>query len=182
MPIQNQMRASAFLLAPWLAVQGLRVGGPCIYTLTPTVKTFSREHVVPVSAIRRADLPPSLIRVALADGHNIWPADRGVNSVRSNFTLVNHWGLSPNLDEWMVDTKAKVFAPPQASHGALARACLYMADKYGVDSDTAIDYGALRLWRERPVTKYELEHHTAILSKQGTVNPFVIFELAKLKF
>ncbi|KAG5183093.1 hypothetical protein JKP88DRAFT_241317 [Tribonema minus] len=153
---------------------GRRFERICVYTgRSLEGPAWSREHVVPVSVLKGCGA-----RNARGDLHNLFIADRAVNAARRDYTLVEPWGnlrLRLGDDEWMVDARARVFAPPQRARGAVARACLYVRDTYGVDVESrAIDASALWRWADLPVSDYERRHHVVAQEQQGRCNPYVV--------
>jgi endonuclease I len=126
----------------------------CLYTGEQLLlsKTFSREHIVPVSRLKQ--VTPS----AAQDLHNVWPSHVRINNARSNYRFVNMCTIGQK--DWYIDKKTGIFVPPHRAQGVIARTALYMKSKYPeLNLDQIIDSRALQTWQLIPPTKYELRHH-----------------------
>ncbi|KAG5181012.1 hypothetical protein JKP88DRAFT_279161 [Tribonema minus] len=148
----------------------------CLYTGAPLGVAYSREHVVPVSHTRGT--------AAAKDLQNVFPADRTVNSIRSNFRFVRlagRRGAGGRADDgWWVDAKSGLFFPPRRARGAIARACLHVRLVHGVDVlERTIDADALRAWAALPLSDYERRHHEAAVAMGAEPNEFVAMLLLR---
>ena len=109
------------------------------------------------------------------DLHNLFPAVGEVNGDRGNFQFTD-WNGTPTQYgkcEMVVDFKAKQAQPPKRSRGIIARAYLYMADKYGIRLSRA-QARLYAAWnRMYPPTANECRLNVLITAVQGNDNPFV---------
>lgn len=109
------------------------------------------------------------------DLHNLFPAVGEVNGDRSNFRFTD-WNGKPTQYgkcDMVIDFKAKRAQPPKRARGIIARAYLYMADRYKIRlaSQQKKLYTA---WNKMyPPTKLECERNVLIKKRQGNDNPFV---------
>ena len=109
------------------------------------------------------------------DLHNLFPSVGEVNGDRSNFQFTD-WNGKPTQYgkcEMVVDFKGKQAQPPKASRGMIARAYLYMSDRYNVRLANA-QRRLYEAWnRMYPADKIECRRNELIKKEQGNDNPFV---------
>ena len=109
------------------------------------------------------------------DLHNLFPAVGEVNGDRSNYRFQD-WNGKPTQYgkcEMIVDFKGKRAQPPKNSRGLIARAYLYMSDKYKIRLSQA-QRRLYEAWdRMYPVTESECLRNELINKVQGNDNPFV---------
>nr|WP_276197976.1 endonuclease [Ferrimonas senticii] len=110
-----------------------------------------------------------------ADMHNLYPAIGEVNGDRSNFGLTDWNGKSVNYGscEMVVDFKKRQAQPPVRARGQVARAYLYMADRYNLRlsrSQQKLYAGWNRMY---PADANECRRHQLVSKKQGWENPFI---------
>lgn len=109
------------------------------------------------------------------DLHNIYPSIGEINNNRSYFPLVD-WRAAPGMYgrcEMVVDFKKKLAQPPQAARGMIARAYLYMVQKYHVDLDSS-QMQLYKSWDSMyPPSEFECRRNELIKQKQGNDNPFI---------
>lgn len=109
------------------------------------------------------------------DLHNLFPAVGEVNGDRSNYRFQD-WNGKPTQYgqcEMIVDFKGKRAQPPKSSRGLIARAYLYMSDKYKIRLSQA-QRRLYEAWdRMYPVSQSECLRNELIKKVQGNDNPFV---------
>lgn len=117
------------------------------------------------------------------DLHNLFPSVGEVNGDRGNFQFTN-MGVKPTQYgkcQMVVDFKLKLAQPPKEAHGVIARAYLYMAQKYGIRL-AAQQRRIYEAWnREMPVTAIECRRNELIAKEQGNDNPFVTEQCQLMK-
>lgn len=115
------------------------------------------------------------------DLHNLYPSLGEVNGDRGNFQFTD-WGGKPGMYgkcEMIVDFKAKQAQPPKASRGIIARAHLYMAQKYKVKLANQ-QRRLYEAWdRMYPPTEFECRRNELIKKEQGNDNPFITAKCSK---
>lgn len=151
----------------------------------------SIEHVYPLSWMRQTlgcsgaacEADPAFVRFD-NDLHNLWPADRSINSARGNRGYAD---LVP-ADDWrdgtcgfrsrggretgVLDFEGWV-EPRDEVKGQVARSLLYVHEVHGGRlPDGQLDT-ALRWHQEYPTTELECARAVVILDLQGAVNPFL---------
>ena len=108
------------------------------------------------------------------DPHNLFPAGGEVNGDRSNRAYGTVAG-EPRVYgacDFEVGGKPKVAEPAPRVRGELARAMLYMAERYGVNVRMTRD--ELLGWhRADPPAEWELERERRIEAATGLRNPFI---------
>ncbi len=169
------------------------------YTITldpstdPSTDAFNKgmnaEHVFPQS--KGAGTEPRK-----SDMHNLYPANSGVNSARSNVPF----GESPDAqtDDWYVNDRSRsstpssnidayserqgatIWEPREEQEGDVARAALYFYTLYRPAAEDAFFDGMrtqlLEWHKQDPVTQAEEERSAAIAAEQGNENPFALDE------
>lgn len=150
---------------------------------------WTREHVWPQS--RGGMSTRSAGRGT--DAHNLFAADRSVNSARSNRHFCDLPDGEPVIDRspaaghdgrLLARTSENSWEPPDFCKGAVARALMYMACVYADDlrlveelSDEPGELGVLSTvlsWNDRfPPDERELRRNDVVERAQGNRNPFV---------
>lgn len=117
------------------------------------------------------------------DLHNLYPSVGEVNGDRSNYRF-SDWNANPyqyGQCPMVVDFKGRKVQPPKASRGTIARAYLYMADRYNV----RLNKNQRRLyevWNKKyPVTKDDCKRNLLIEKIQGNDNPYITSQ-CKLRY
>ena len=109
------------------------------------------------------------------DLHNLFPSVGEVNGDRANFRF-SEWNAVPTQYgqcEMVVDFKGRRAQPPKRSRGMIARAYLYMADKYGIRLSQA-QSRLYQVWnRQYAPDDNECLRNELIAKVQGNDNPFV---------
>ena len=108
------------------------------------------------------------------DPHNLFPAGGEVNGDRLNhpYGTVQDEPRAYGTCDFEVGGRPKVAEPPDTVRGELARAMLYMAERYGVD--VRMDRESLVAWDEAdPPLAWEIERAKRIEARTGLHNPHV---------
>jgi len=109
------------------------------------------------------------------DLHNLVPAIGEVNGDRANYRFQQWNGVAGQYGAcpMVVDFAKRRAQPPEASRGAIARAYLYMAQRY----DLRIAEQQLKLFnawnKQYPADAWECQRNRRIAQLQGQVNPFI---------
>ena len=113
---------------------------------------------------------------AYVDLHNLAPAVGEVNLDRSNYPFkeIQRSTVSyGNQCKIMIDTKDRKAMPPPNAKGEVARAYLYMANRYDIRLSSS-DRKTYEAWnRQHPPTHWEYEKNKRIKKIQGNSNPYV---------
>ena len=109
------------------------------------------------------------------DLHNLFPSVGEINKDRLNYQFTD-MGAKPTQYgkcQMVVDFKLKLAQPPKEARGLIARAYLYMAQKYKIRLANQ-QRRLYEAWdRQYPVTKWECRRNELITAAQGNDNPFV---------
>ncbi len=109
------------------------------------------------------------------DLHNLVPAIGEVNGDRANYRFQQWNGVAGQYGAcpMVVDFAKRRAQPPEASRGAIARAYLYMAQRY----DLRIAEQQLKLFnawnKQYPADAWECQRNRRIAQLQGQANPFI---------
>lgn len=112
-----------------------------------------------------------------AELYNLWPAVGAVNQERSNFTF----GILENKRgyygcEFEADRDLKIAEPPDRAKGVVARANLFMADKYQVELSKE-QKQLLQKWNKQfPPEFWELQWAEEVANIVGYRNPYIKVE------
>ncbi|MBL7480570.1 endonuclease [Legionella bononiensis] len=112
-----------------------------------------------------------------AELYNLWPAVGAVNQERSNFSfgyLENKRGYYGC--EFEADKTLKIAEPPDRAKGTVARANLFMADKYQVEISPEQRELLLKWNREFPPDLWELAWAAEVANIVGYANPYIKVE------
>lgn len=111
------------------------------------------------------------------DMHNLFPVIGEVNEARANYRFAE-W-LSKKSDtrfgkcQMIIDFKERKVQPPKSKRGTIARAYLYMADKYQIKL-TDQDLKTFQVWKKQNLpTKWECFRNIKIAEIQGNDNPYI---------
>lgn len=145
------------------------------------------EHIVPAWVIghqrqcwqnggrKNCTANDPLFSQAEADLHNLVPVVGEVNGDRSNFGFgmltekPTQYGACP----FVVDFKQRTAMPAEYSRGAIARAYLYMSERYRLRLSKQ-DRRLYDVWnRQYPVSEWERWRNQRIACAQGNANPHV---------
>lgn len=111
------------------------------------------------------------------DLHNLTPITGEVNADRSNFpfrevTRTDTQG-SYGQCEFPMDFRGRVATPPERAKGQVARAYLYMSDRYRIQLSKNDRATYMKWHQENPPTAWELEKNRRVKQIQGNSNPYV---------
>ena len=161
----------------------------CGYQVRKQHKRASRiewEHIVPAWAFghqrqcwqnggRKACKRDSVFRLMEGDMHNLVPAIGEVNGDRSNYRFSDWNGFPQQYGQcaMVVDFKGKRVQPTQQSRGAIARAYLYMAEKYSLRLSKK-ERKQYQAWnKQQPPGRWECRRNRLIEKIQGNRNPLI---------
>ncbi|PTL76682.1 endonuclease I family protein [Vitiosangium sp. GDMCC 1.1324] len=147
----------------------------CVYTgrelrtdKIPNSSDMNVEHTWPQSQ--------GAVGAAKSDLHHLFPTDSKANSIRSSypFGVVKNVQWSQGGAKFGTDAQGrKVFEPPDAHKGNVARALFYFSTVYGKPIP-AQDEAVLKQWNvQDQVDAAERARNDAIEKYQGNRNPFV---------
>lgn len=112
-----------------------------------------------------------------SDLYNLWPAVGAVNQARSNY----RFGILHNKRgyygcEFEADNALKIAEPPDRAKGVVARANLFMSEKYQIELDK--DQRELfQKWNKQfPPQPWELQWATEVAKIVGYKNPYIKIE------
>ncbi len=110
---------------------------------------------------------------AYVDPHNLFPSSGEVNGNRSAWPFGVVPGEKRVYGQCDFEFANKTAEPATGVRGELARAMLYMADRYGVD--VRMSRADLKAWHEAdPAQPWEIKRAAAIAEKTGLGNPWVL--------
>jgi len=161
----------------------------CGYQVRKQAKRASRiewEHIMPAWAFghqrqcwqkggRKACKQDPEFRIMEGDMHNLVPAIGEVNGDRSNYRFSEWNGIPTQYGQcaMIVDFKGKQVQPPKESKGAIARAYLYMADRYKIRLSNK-EKKLFQVWNtQHPPTRWECKKNELVTKVQGNGNRFV---------
>jgi deoxyribonuclease-1 len=162
----------------------------CGYTPRKQPKRAARvewEHIVPAWVIghqrqcwqqggrKHCTSTDRLFRAAEADLHNLVPVVGEVNGDRSNygFGMLSETPSQYGACPFVVDFKQRTAMPPAYSRGAIARAYLYMSERYGLRLSKQ-DSRLYDIWnRQYPVDEWERWRNRSVACVQGNANRYV---------
>jgi len=142
------------------------------------------EHVYPMSWVTNAvgcgdrdtcRRYSDLFNQIEADIHNMYPARKDLNYIRSSlsFGMVEGEERDFNDFDFEVDMQKRVIEPTIASRGNIARAMFYMADAYDLTIFKR-QRDLLKAWHEQdPPSKRERKRNDLIEAVQGNRNYFI---------
>lgn len=142
------------------------------------------EHVFPMSwAINKLGCrdrrlcrkKSSLFNQIESDMHNFYPARKKMNSIRRSYAYAVLAGERRHFGEcdFEIDRRKRRVEPRPASRGNIARAMLYMHDRYGVILFSKLGKLLKRWHREDPPDAEEFRRNDAIEKIQGTRNKYI---------
>ncbi len=125
----------------------------------------------------------SLFKTMEGDLHNLYPAVGEINGDRSNYRFAKVVRGPKNYGqcEMIIDRKRQLVNPPIRARGIIARAYLYMQDRYRLKLSSQ-QQSLFNEWnRAYKVTPNECKRNALITKIQGNDNPFVTAQCKKLK-
>ncbi|SNV45575.1 endonuclease [Legionella spiritensis] len=111
---------------------------------------------------------------AEAELYNLWPANGLINQIRSNY----RYSSIPSKRQtygcgFYVDRALRKAEPPDSAKGIVARANLFMADKYGIRLSRQ-QKQLFDAWnRDFPVTEFERTWSRQVARVEGYANPYI---------
>lgn len=152
------------------------------------------EHIVPASLIglknncmlrnsknsKKRDLcdrTDKEFSVPYTDLHNLTPITGEVNVDRSNFPFrevpnSNTVGSYGQCD-FAVNFKERISMPPQRAKGQVARAYLYMSDRYRIQLSKSDRATYMKWHKENPPSAWDIEKNKRVKQIQGNSNPYI---------
>ena len=125
----------------------------------------------------------NLFKTMEGDLHNLYPAVGEINGDRSNYRFAKVVRGPKNYGqcEMIIDRKRQLVNPPIRARGIIARAYLYMQDRYRLKLSSQ-QQSLFNEWnRAYKVTPNECKRNALITKIQGNDNPFVTAQCKKLK-
>ncbi len=116
-----------------------------------------------------------IFKIREGDLHNLYPAVGEVNGDRSNFKFAQNVRGPRNYGkcDMIIDRKRQIVTPPERSRGIVARAYLYMSQRYNIKL-SASEISLFNQWNKNyPPTSNECKRNEIIAKIQGNDNPFV---------
>ena len=107
--------------------------------------------------------------------HNMYPVRKELNRERGAYPFREIRGekrVEPGCD-MEIDHRARVVEPRPASRGNIARAMLYMEDRYGLTLYARQRRALLEWHRADPVDAHERWRNRRIAEVQGDPNPWI---------
>jgi deoxyribonuclease I len=113
-------------------------------------------------------------RQAEAELYNLWPAVGAINQQRSNYRYSPVEGKHNTFGcNFVADSKLRKAEPDDAVKGLVARANLFMADKYQVKLSKQ-QRKLFEAWnRMYPPTQREIQWAKRVAAKEGYSNPYI---------
>jgi len=162
-------------------------GGESLYcgdTFASRDRSYNIEHVYPMSwatrALRCGDRQACrrnsrAFNEIESDMHNMYPARKDLNRARGSYPFreirgENHVERGCDLE---LDHRARVVEPRPASRGNIARAMLYMSDRYDLEIYERQRRMLLQWHRDDPVDDEERRRNRLIADVQGNRNPWI---------
>ena len=147
-------------------------------------RAYNIEHVYPMAWVTRAlrcgdrhrcrKKSPKFNEIE-SDMHNMYPARKDLNRERGAHPYREIRGehrVERGCD-MEIDHRARVVEPRPASRGNIARAMLYMEDRYGLELYERQRRQLLRWHREDPVDAHERWRNRRIAEVQGRRNHWI---------
>lgn len=116
-----------------------------------------------------------LFRVMESDLHNLYPAVGEINGDRSNYLFSDSIRAPSPYGEcnMSIDRKRQRVTPPERARGVIARAYLYMSERYGIELDDE-HRNLFNQWNKKyKPDENECERNIIIGQVQGNLNHFV---------
>jgi len=111
-----------------------------------------------------------------ADLHNIVPEIGELNALRSNY----RFGILPHIRasrfgacEIKIDPKMRRVEPPPHTRGFIARAYLYMSERYNISLSESQARLFISWNKQYPPQPWEIERNKRICNMQGNDNPYI---------
>lgn len=156
----------------------------CGESIAPYDRHYNIEHVFPMSWVgktlhcgnrKQCRSRSALFNQIEADMHNMYPARKDLNKRRGAMAYGMVKGerhVEPQCD-LEIDTRARRVEPRPAMRGNIARAMLYMADRYPLKLYPRQRALLLRWHAQDPVDDAERQRNRRIRQLQGHANPWI---------
>lgn len=173
----------------------LRSCGYKTYKQPKRAKRIEYEHIVPASWLgqqlqcwqhggRKGCSHNKTFQVREGDMHNLVPAVGEINADRSNY----RYGLLPNKKQshygkcpfYVSNNKPRLVEPPVYTRGFIARATLYMKERYQISLSKAQERLMQSWHKQYAPTRFECLRNKKIAAIQGNDNPYIT-KACKLK-
>lgn len=150
-------------------------------------RRYNIEHVFPMAWVTKAlkcgkrkqcRKRSELFNEIEADMHNLYPARKSINKARGALAFGEIRGekwLEPDCD-FELDERARRVEPRPQVRGNIARAMLYMADRYPVRLYPRQRALLLRWHKQDSVDTAERARDAQIRARQGNSNPWITGE------
>lgn len=168
-----------------------------IYSDEKRAKRIEAEHIMPAHEFgekrdcwknggnrQNCQLNDNTFALMEGDLHNLYPSVGEVNGRRSNYKFAlnirnpkNYFGKC----QMRIDSKRQRAEPPARSRGIVARAYLYMADRYSIALDSEHENLFNRWNKEYAPDKNECLWNELVTKIQGNDNPFITQKCRKHK-
>ncbi|SEG41414.1 deoxyribonuclease-1 [Legionella quinlivanii DSM 21216] len=113
-------------------------------------------------------------RQAEAELYNLWPEVGLLNQLRSNYRYAELPGKPKTYGcEFYVDSATRRIEPADAVKGLVARANLFMADRYGIALSSAQQQLFVAWHRQFPPSAWEKEWASQVAAIEGYSNPWI---------
>lgn len=150
------------------------------------VPTYTFGHTLPCwmtapkdRGREQCELTSSLFAKMESDLHNLYPAIGEIHGDRSNYSFTNRINSSDKTlftygqCQLRISPKQRSVVPPNRAKGIIARAYLYMSQRYNLALTTA-EERMFKTWSDRfPPDKNECRRNELIELVQGNDNPFI---------
>lgn len=110
-----------------------------------------------------------------ADLHNLYPARADINEARSSYTFTIIEGEKRQFGQcdFEIDKQQRLIEPRPEIRGEIARAMLYMADRYDLYLKKKLKRRLLTWHAEDPANEFEKQRNEKIFNIQGNRNHWI---------
>lgn len=164
----------------WTLYCGLRFGPN---RRTPDGRPVAIDHLYPMDAMLRhlgcrnrmecREREKERFAAMEADMHNLYPAWQPIITYRNGRVFGEVPGEDHRFDDCDLEWRNGVMEPRPLARGNIARAILYMQERYGLP-DAAGERAMLERWHlDDPPSRQELQRNDLIERLQGNRNPYI---------
>ncbi len=147
-------------------------------------RDYNIEHVYPMSWVTRAlrcgdrqacRRNSRRFNQIESDMHNMYPARKDINRARGSYPFreINGERWIESDCDFEIDHRRRLVEPRPASRGNVARAMLYMADRYDLTIYERQRRMLLEWHRDDPADDAERRRNRWITEAQGSANPWI---------
>jgi deoxyribonuclease-1 len=147
-------------------------------------RSYNVEHVYPMSWVtkklrcgdrQRCRRESARFNEIESDMHNMYPARKDLNRERGSYPFRELRGENrvERGCDLEIDHRSRAVEPRPASRGNIARAMLYMADRYDLEIYERQRRMLLQWHHDDPVDDAESDRNRAIARVQGNANPWI---------